>query len=83
MMATAPVKEHVFYVADMEELQTLLTSIGESSCKSKWWINEPTNHVSNLQTNKRKIERKNEGMSDQTKFCSWVGMKGKSIPSVT
>ena len=35
MMATAPVKEHVFYVATMQELQTLLTNIGESACKSK------------------------------------------------
>ena len=35
MMATAPVKEHVFYVANMQELQTLLTNIGESACKSK------------------------------------------------
>lgn len=33
MMATAPVKEHVFYVATMQELQTLLTNIGESACK--------------------------------------------------
>ena len=36
MMATEPVKEHVFYVADMQELQTLLTNIGESACKSKY-----------------------------------------------
>ena len=35
MMATPPVKEHVFYVATMQELQTLLTNIGESACKSK------------------------------------------------
>ena len=35
MMATPPVKEHVFYVATMKELQTLLTSIGESACTSK------------------------------------------------
>lgn len=35
MMATPPVKEHVYYVATMQELQTLLTNIGESACKSK------------------------------------------------
>ena len=35
MMASAPVKDHVFYVATMQELQTLLQRIGESSCKSK------------------------------------------------
>ncbi|CAH3168650.1 unnamed protein product [Porites evermanni] len=33
MMASAPVKDHVFYVATMQELQTLLQRIGESSCK--------------------------------------------------
>ena len=35
MMATPPVKEHVFYVATMQQLQTLLTNIGESACMSK------------------------------------------------
>lgn len=34
-MATDPVRDHVFYVANMQELQTLLQGIGESSCKSK------------------------------------------------
>lgn len=35
LMATDPVRDHVFYVANMQELQTLLQGIGESSCKSK------------------------------------------------
>ena len=35
MMATTPINEHVFYVANMQQLQTLLTRIGESACKSK------------------------------------------------
>ena len=36
LMATAPVKDHVFYVANMQKLQTLLQRIGESSCKSTY-----------------------------------------------
>ena len=36
LMATGPVNEHVFYVADMQELHTLLTALGESACKSKY-----------------------------------------------
>lgn len=34
-MATEPVRDHVFFVANMQQLQTLLQRIGESSCKSK------------------------------------------------
>ena len=37
-MATDPVKDHVFYVANMEQLQGLLQGIGESTCKSKWTL---------------------------------------------
>lgn len=45
LMATGPVNEHVFYVADMEELQTLLTALGESACKSKYLYRECSSSV--------------------------------------
>ena len=35
LMATQPVKEHMFFVENMQELQTLLQRIGDSACKSK------------------------------------------------
>ncbi|XP_068676816.1 uncharacterized protein [Montipora foliosa] len=33
LMATEPIKDHVFYVANMQQLLTLLQRIGDSSCK--------------------------------------------------
>ena len=42
LMATQPVKEHVFFVENMQELQTLLQGIGDSACKSKLYQFEGT-----------------------------------------
>lgn len=42
LMASQPVKDHVFFVANMQELQTLLQRIGDSACKSKLYQFEGT-----------------------------------------
>ncbi|XP_078353361.1 uncharacterized protein LOC144638092 isoform X2 [Oculina patagonica] len=79
MMATAPVNEHIFYVANMQELQTLLTRIGESACKKykcryvtcdySVWSSWSTS-CGNGMKRKRTLTKQNEHIKEQQGGCS-------------